>query len=114
MLLLRFSTTNRRRWPCWRTSLETALPLAQLPTLEVFQGCISGPHPNAAQAGLQAFLAAVPIIPFENQVAERCAYLRADLKNINRRVNTRALDLAIAATALVHNLVLVTRNVRDY
>jgi tRNA(fMet)-specific endonuclease VapC len=53
-------------------------------------------------------------ISFSTAVARRCASLREQLRTAGKRVRPRALDLLIAATALDHNLTLVTRNVKDY
>ncbi len=52
--------------------------------------------------------------PLLSCVAERCPLLRETLRSQGRRVNSRALDLMNAATALEHGLTLVTRNVDDY
>jgi predicted nucleic acid-binding protein len=54
------------------------------------------------------------VLPITIAVAQRCARLRRTLKNQGRRVNSRALDLIIAATALEHRLTLVTNNPKDY
>jgi tRNA(fMet)-specific endonuclease VapC len=82
--------------------------------MEVFQGRLRGPDPAQAQAKLQTFLEAVPVLPFSPSVADRCARLRETLRGQNRRVNSRSLDLITAAIAIEHGLVLVTRNVADY
>ena len=82
--------------------------------MEVYQGVERSPNPKEAQAKLQAFLQSVPILPLSPAVARRCARLREALKKRGKRVNTRALDLVIAATALEYDLTLVTRNVEDY
>lgn len=82
--------------------------------MEVYQGVERSPDPKEAQTKLQAFLESVPILPLSPAVARRCARLREALKRQGKRVNTRALDLIIAATALEYNLALVTRNTEDY
>jgi tRNA(fMet)-specific endonuclease VapC len=82
--------------------------------MEVMQGILRNPDPRAAQARFESFLANVPVLPFSPPVAERCAGLRETLKQQNRRVNSRALDLINAAIALEYGLTLVTRNVGDY
>ena len=82
--------------------------------MEAFQGVLQSPTPEQAQAKFQAFFDAVPVFPVSRAVARRCASLREALKQQNRSVRPRALDLIIAATALEHGLILVTRNVDDY
>ena len=82
--------------------------------MEVYDGLAREPNPRRAEADLQAFLTSVPIFPFTLAVARRCAELRQSLRAQGRRVGSRALDLIVAATALEHGLILVTRNVADY
>jgi tRNA(fMet)-specific endonuclease VapC len=82
--------------------------------MEAFQGILRSPDPEAARDKFHAFLAGVLILPFSFAVAERCARLRATLKSQNKRVNSRTLDLIIAATALEYDLTLVTANIEDF
>ena len=82
--------------------------------MEVYQGVERSVDPGAAEAKLAAFLASVPVLPISPAVARRCAGLRETLRQRGKRVNNRALDLLIAATAIEHDLTLVTRNVQDY
>jgi predicted nucleic acid-binding protein len=90
------------------------LTISMITYLEVYQGILVSPDPDQAQVRLDAFLAAVPIIPFSTTVARRCARLRVELQRQGKRVRSRALDLLTAATALEHELTLVTRNLADY
>ena len=82
--------------------------------MEAYQGIGRSPHPQQAQNQFQTFIESVPILPFSPAVARRCARLREELQSQGKRVNTRALDLIIAATALEYDLTLVTRNIQDF
>ncbi|MSQ15567.1 MAG: type II toxin-antitoxin system VapC family toxin [Dehalococcoidia bacterium] len=72
------------------------------------------PDPDAAAAKLQVFLDTVPVLPFSAETARRCASLRETLRRQGKQPNRRALDLLIAATALEHDLIMVTANTQDY
>ena len=52
------------------------------------------------------------VLPVSSRIARRCAGLRAELSK-KGQVRTQA-DLLIAATAAEHDLVLATRNERDF
>ena len=82
--------------------------------MEAFQGVEQSPNPTKAREKFHAFLSGVLILPFSFAVAERCARLRKTLKSQNKRVNSHALDLIIAATALEYDLTLVTNNAGDF
>ncbi len=82
--------------------------------MEVYQGILRSPDSDRAQAQFQEFLRGIRIIPLTTPIAERCAALRQQLKEQGHRVNSRALDLINAATAMTHQLILVTSNTADY
>ena len=90
------------------------LAMSVVSYMEAFQGVGRGPDPAAIAAALQVLLDVVPVLPFPIAEAQRCARLRETLRFRGRRLNSRALDLMVAATALEHRLNLVTRNTRDY
>ncbi len=52
------------------------------------------------------------VLPVTVSIARRCAALRADLRQAGR-IRTQA-GMLIAATASEHDLVIVTRNARDF
>lgn len=93
---------------------DAGLLISMVTYMEVYQGTLVNPDPAAAQAKLDEFLRGVPIVPFSQAVAQRCAQLRTQLQRERKPVRARALDLLNAATALEHDLTLVTRNLRDY
>ena len=82
--------------------------------MEVFQGVTWSPHPDEAHAKFRTFAKSIPILPLSIAVAERCARLRETLRTKTKRVNSRALDLIIAATALEYDLTLITENIKDF
>ena len=68
---------------------------------------------NAAHLkALAELLKEVHVLPVDEGVAIRFGQVRAALLDVGRP--TPALDLLIACTALVHDLTLVTHNVRDF
>ena len=54
------------------------------------------------------FFSSIPVIPFDSACEQQFQALRT------MRLRVGSQDLRIAATALVHNVVLVTRNRRDF
>ena len=90
------------------------LAVSAVSYMETQQGIGRSLHPEDAQTRLDELLERVPVVAFSRLEAYRCAGLRETLQQQGRRVRQRALDLMIAATALEHNLTLVTNNPADY
>jgi len=82
--------------------------------MEAYQGTLRGQATAEMQRAFEQFFGTVPVLPFSPAVARRCAYLRQTLRQQGKRVNSRATDLMIAATALEHGLEFVTNNTADY
>jgi tRNA(fMet)-specific endonuclease VapC len=61
---------------------------------------------------LSAFFAPLFSLPFDDACAEHYGALRASLSAAGRPIGPN--DLLIAATALAHNLTLVTHNLREF
>jgi len=97
-----------------RRHAPAGLAVSVVSYMEAFQGLDRDPDPEAAETRLRLFLSTVLLLPVTPEIARRCALVRRDLCRRGRRVNTRALDLLIAATAIEHGLTLVTRNLGDY
>lgn len=81
---------------------------------EVLEGVIGGRDRRTAERAFRAFLQGVRVLPVTRRVSRQHAELRRALRQEKRPVNDRALDLFIAATALTHDLTLVTSNTRDF
>lgn len=96
-----------------RSLMPAGIAISIITYIEVFQGVIRM-NTVAADQALEAMLTSTPVLPISLVVAQRVARLREFLQRQGRRMRSRALDLIIAATALEHNLTLVTRNVDDY
>lgn len=79
---------------------------------ELFEGAVGAPNPAAELARFRRFLARLALLPLDDAVMERFAYLRAELRRRGQLIPD--LDLLIAATALHHDLTLLTRNVRHF
>ncbi|MGH2558105.1 MAG: type II toxin-antitoxin system VapC family toxin [Thermomicrobiales bacterium] len=82
--------------------------------MEAYPGIYRAPDRPRHDLALARFLEGVALYPISVPVAQRCAELRESLRVAGKRTNSRAFDLLIAATAMEHDLVLVTRNDRDY
>ena len=104
--------------PSTRTMVEPFLAdgvaISVITFMEVYQGLLRLPDPKLATVVLRQFLEGVDVLPATQEIAERCAVIRAELQRRGTSVRSRALDLLIAATAVEHGLMLVTRNVADY
>jgi predicted nucleic acid-binding protein len=92
---------------------EDGIAMSIITYMGSFQGVVRSPYAEKAQSKFRALAKSIPILPLSLAVAERCARLRETLRSQNKRVNSRALDLIIAATALEYDLPLVTENTGD-
>lgn len=79
---------------------------------EVFEGAVGAPDPEAEFARFRRFLGGLALLELDDAVMERFAYLRAELRRRGQLIPD--LDLLIAATALHHDLTLLTRNARHF
>lgn len=78
---------------------------------EIIYGLERKPHPAKA-IWFDRFLQHNTVLPVTNTVARRAGEMRAKLAS--RGQTREQSDMLIAATAQVHALTLVTRNVRDF
>lgn len=82
--------------------------------MEIMEGILRFPPTPLTEQLFSEFLQDYDVLPVTQLVAHRCASIRTELRREGKRVRQRALDLLIAATAIEHNLTLVTRNQADY
>lgn len=80
---------------------------------ELYEGAYYARDSEASLDGLRVFLEGKDVVPPTMAVMERFAILRGQLSR-QLRNQIGDMDLLIAATALTHDLTLVTRNLRDF
>jgi tRNA(fMet)-specific endonuclease VapC len=101
----------------------TKVRLKQTPPLDIAISAITvmelryglALNPQRAQTiepAIASFLASVTILPFSPIEAEQAAQIRAVLKSQGQPIG--AYDVLIAATALQHNLLMITANQREF
>ena len=93
---------------------EEGIAISIITYIEMYQGVLRSPNPTEAERKPQAFVGAVSVLYISPAVARRCAHIRETLRKQGKEFRRRAFDLLIAATALEHNLTLLTRNTADY
>lgn len=93
---------------------RSGLAISAISYMEIVEGIAGSRTPRRARDGFRAFLHGTRFLVVSRAVADRAATIRLDLRRRKRRVSERSLDIVVAATAVQHGLVLVTRNVRDY
>lgn len=79
---------------------------------ELYEGIYYGANPQRVERGLRLFLTSTRVLPLNRAIMRRFAVLRGDLRRRGQGIGD--LDTMIAATALHHDLTLVTRNLRHY
>jgi len=94
--------------------LPSGIAMSVVTYMESYQGLMRDPDARTTTERFDRAIAIIPVLPFSLEVARRCASIREVLRRQGARVNQRALDLLIAATAIEHGLTLVTRNVADF
>ncbi len=94
--------------------LPSGISISAISYMEVMEGVRGSRNSAALTQGFRAFLRGVPVLAFSQEIADQAADIRLDLRGRKRQVNERVLDILVAATAMDHGLMLITRNTRDY
>ncbi|WP_165054210.1 MULTISPECIES: type II toxin-antitoxin system VapC family toxin [unclassified Adlercreutzia] len=79
---------------------------------ELRVGAEKSAHPRENRLLLERFLAPYAIVPFDSTCAAAYGRIRANLES--RGLSIGGNDMLIAATAITHEAVLVTGNVREF
>ena len=86
--------------------------VASVVRAELQFGARNSSRVEANLALLATFLAPFASVPFDDFAADYYGRIRADLHRAGELIGPN--DMLIAATALAHDLVLVTRNVKEF
>jgi len=79
---------------------------------EIYEGIHFGRDPQKTTDVFQRFLRSVVILPPTQPIMQHFARIRGELRRTGKIIGD--FDILIAATAIQHNLTLVTRNIKDY
>jgi len=88
------------------------LGLSLLSLGELWEGIHFSDDPMANERGLRRFLRIADVLPLNRAIMKRFAQIRGQLRRDGNLIGD--MDILIAATALHHDLVLLTRNVRHF
>lgn len=95
-----------------RASDPTTIRLSAVTRSELLFGVLRSARPAEDMPALRRFLSAFVCLPFDDDAAEHAARVRCDLAGRGTPIGPN--DLLIAATALSHDLTLVTHNTREF
>lgn len=90
------------------------LAISVVTYMEIREGLLGGREFARLDEAFEHFLSGVSVLEVDKAVADETAAIRLALRREQRQIDHRALDLLIAATALVHDATLVTRNRRHF
>ncbi len=111
-------------WAVWflrgrdevRTRVETGrhegLAISAVTLAELVTGVHRSRESTQAAEGLRRFLTGVAVLPFTEEIARRFGEENARLLTAGQTISQ--FDLAIAATALQHGMVLLSENRKHY
>jgi tRNA(fMet)-specific endonuclease VapC len=97
----------------FRNTPPTDIAISAITVMELRYGLAINPQrAGKVEPMISGILSSVTILPFGLAEAERSAEIRAILKSQGQPIG--AYDVLIAATALAHQLIMVTANQREF
>jgi tRNA(fMet)-specific endonuclease VapC len=96
----------------WALTPPSSMQLSAISLYELQVGMTTSTMPERRRIELLRILDYIQVIPFGLPEAEKAAQIRADLQTRGKMIGP--LDVLIAATALVHELVLVTHDTDEF
>ena len=88
------------------------LAISLITFCEVYEGIYSGRAPEQQEEFFLRFLRRAQVLPLNRTILRHFAHVRSQLRAQGQLIGD--LDLLIAATALHHNLTLLTHNARHF
>jgi tRNA(fMet)-specific endonuclease VapC len=79
---------------------------------EIYEGIYYGRDPKRAEQGFLQFLRGIDVIPVNKAMMKEFAQMRGQLRKSGQIIGD--LDLLIAATAIYHDVPLITHNLRHF
>ncbi len=96
-----------------KTTTPADIAISSITVMELRYGLAINPQrTQKIEPTISSFLSAVITLPFTTPEAEQAAQIRAALKSLGQPIG--AYDALIAATALQHNLIMITANQREF
>jgi tRNA(fMet)-specific endonuclease VapC len=94
------------------TTLQGKCGVSDVSMFELYSGVDGYAVPNQRLEIIDSFTARISVLPFTTATARIAGPLRYKLKTNGEMIG--AYDILIAATAMSHNLILMTNNVREF
>lgn len=79
---------------------------------EIYEGIYFGRDPQRSEAVFRQFLRSIDVLPLNRSIMQQFARIRGDLRRKGQIIGDP--DILIAATAMYHDLTLLTRNRKHY
>jgi tRNA(fMet)-specific endonuclease VapC len=88
------------------------LGLSVVSAAELWEGALFSRDPKRSQETLEMFLLGVDILGLDEEICKRFGQLRGSMRKLGQTIGD--FDLLIAATALRHNLTVLTNNRKHF